>query len=163
MSIIINGLDEHMRELEVIDHHFHNREIWYGLGAVEDDLAPYRITSGNGVFGSEIAILGAASTPKIAGKTRFDLHRIQIIDFGNNTLYYLRIIWGLGTVEDAETDMQYSTTPVQAVTAGAIGGAPSGIMFERGWAGKTKVWAKVKNTTNSATLDILVGSHEYDW
>jgi len=163
MSVIINGLDEHMRELEVIDNHLHNREIWFGNGAVEDSQVVYTIISGNGAYGSAVELLGASDTPVIAGMLKFDLHRVFIRSYSNNNPFYMRLIWGQGTVGDAETAKQYTTFPLQVPSAGNRQGQAVPTLMKRRLAGLDTVWAKLKSGTNLASVELLFGVHEYPW
>jgi hypothetical protein len=157
----INTVDELLLEIEAAEHHLHNREVWFGNGATEDSLTPYQITSGNAILGSEVLLLDTGDTPVIAGNTKFDFHRIHITGLSSATVYHLRLIWGTGTVGDAETAKQYTTITIQKIIAtGVAQGTPIALLMPQLAVG-TKVWAKCKNATNLATLDILVGIHEY--
>jgi len=151
------------------EHHLHNRERWFGKLGVqtgtdwgeEASLAPYRAISGNGVFGAdpndEALVLGTDDTPAIAGMTRFDAHRLLITAASNATDWVLRVIYGTGTMADAESAGQYSDVMVQE----ARKGAPIEIIMTRGTCGSTKVWVRAKNATNNATIDFFIGIHEY--
>ena len=151
------------------EKHVHNRERWFGkLGSQtatawgeEASLTPYRATSGFGVFGADTnddaLVLGTDDTPAITGMTKFDLHRIDITAASNATDWILRVVYGTGTMADAETAGQYSDVMVQE----ARKGAPVGVIMPRGTCGSTKVWIRAKNASNDATIDFFVGSHEY--
>lgn len=165
MLVSKNGLDPISEILHVVDdeieHHFHNFERWFGSGAVEDALTPYTLTSGNADFGSEVLIFDTGDTPTVAGKRFFDMRRIQVISLSHSSVYIIRFIWGTGTVGDAETAGQYTTIPFIATGVGSnLVLAAADILTERLAVG-TKVWGKTKNATNAATIDILVGKHEY--
>jgi len=160
---IINGkVDRNYNEIEVIDRHFHNREIWFGNGAVEDSLVPYTLVSGNNDFGSEVLILNSTDTPVDAGMIKFDPHKIEVVEVDTDSEYYLRIIWGSGTVGEAETAKQYSTFPVTPSGVGSnISGDPIDTKVKRINCGIDKVWMKCKNVSNLAEIYVQLGLHEY--
>lgn len=161
MTLWINGRDAILAEVENVEHHIHNREIWLGSGATEDSLTAYQITSGNNTFGTEVLLLDTGDTPIRTGRTKFDFHRIVVTDVSASTPYILRIICGTGTVAAAETAKQYTHALVVPTGVGAlVSGSPVEIMMPRLNAG-TKVWAKTKNAVNSETISILIGLHEY--
>lgn len=151
------------QEVYETEKHLHNREVWFGNAAVEDSLTPFTIVSGNAAYGTEVLILDTTDTPVIAGKKKYDPHKVEVTGVDTNSLYYLRLIWGSGTVGDAETAKQYSTFPVMPSGIGAnISGDPISIIMKRLNSGVDKVWMKTKNASNLAEIYILVGLHEYD-
>lgn len=154
---------------EELHKHVHNRERWFGKSGDQSgnnwgtlaSLTPFRAISGNGDFGSdaddEAKVLGTDDTPAIAGMTTFDFHRLEITAASNATDWIVRVIFGSGTMADAESAGQYSDFMVQE----ARKGSPVLLIMERRTCGTDKVWVKVKNGTDNATLDFFVGSHEY--
>ncbi len=161
MQVILDGQDVILREAEIIDHHLHNKEHWYGAGAVEDSLTGYNIISGNGIFGTEVEIFSSAFA--MAGMLSYDFHRIIPLTISSATVYMIRIIWGLGTVADAESAGQYTTFPIISSGVGAnIDGLPEDIINKRINFGNT-VWMKCKNNTDSATITLLAGIHPYKY
>lgn len=155
-------LDDVAYEVSEIEHHIHSLERWVGSGGVDASLTPYTLTSGNGVFGAEVEILTSAQTPIQPNKLFFDLHRIQPISVSSATVYLIRMIYGTGTVGDAEAAGQYTDFPIMSTGAGAnVRGVPSDIRFKK-LPVTTKVWAKCKNATNLETITSLFGLHEYD-
>ncbi len=160
-------------DLERHDEHFHNRERWLGKLGVQTatdwgelaSLTPYRAISGNGVFGvdanDEALVLGTADTPAIAGNTLFDMHRIMVEAASSANPFVLRIVYGAGTMADAETAGQYSDVMVTE----ARKGSPIPLRVIRLNVGVDKVWIRAKNAAknaaNNATIDFFVGLHEY--
>ncbi len=156
-----------------IEKHFHSREIWRGkLGVqtatdwADDTLSPYQAISGNNAYGAdandEAQVLGTADTPINSGYVKYDLHRLLIITASSTTVYKLRIVYGSGTMADAITANQFSEIMVKydpALFGG--GGVPSEIMMPRRTCGTDKLWIQAWNATNNATIDFLVGIHEY--
>lgn len=154
-----NSLAYRIHELE---RHFHHDEIWFGATATEDSLSPYTLVSGNNDFGAAVQLLQPSDTPFVVGMVRFDFHKIEVVDVDTASPYYIRIIWGSGTVGDAETARQYTTFPVTPTGIGAnVSGAPVPFGCRRAVSGTDNVWAKCKNVTNLAEVDILCGIHEY--
>lgn len=145
------------------EKHLHNREVWFGAGITEDSLTPYTVISGNGAYGTEVLLLDTTDTPVISGKKYYDPHKIEIASVDTATPYLVRLIWGSGTVGDAETAKQYSTFPVTPSGVGSnVSGAPVPVIIRRLESGGAKLWAKTKNATNLAEIDIYLGIHEYD-
>ncbi len=159
--------------VEELENHFHNRERWFGKLAVQtatdwadDNLSPYRAISGNGVYGAdpndEAQVLGTADTPVIAGKTKYDMHRIAITASSSTSVWKLRVVYGTGTMADAVAAGQYSTVMVRYDPAiGENSNANIEIMIPRLTSGTYKVWVQGKNATDNATIDFFVGLHEY--
>ena len=152
------------------EHHLHNRERWFGkLGAQtatdwgdEASLTPYRAISGNGVFGAdandEALVLGTDDTPAIAGMVSYDAHRLMISAASTATDWILRIIYGTGTMADAETAGEYT----DVMLTEAKKGVPVDVMMPRTTCASCKVWVRAKNATNDATIDFFIGIHEYE-
>ena len=163
-----------LEEVEILEQHVHNHERWFGKSAdqtgnnwgTKATLTPYRAISGLGVFGAdandEALVLGSADTPAVAGASTYDLHRILVIDQDDTSVYVIRVIWGTGTMADAEAAEQYAD--VMAITDITLnnlaGGGPVDLIMTRVNVG-TKVWIRIKNATNNVYLDFFVGLHEY--
>lgn len=158
-------------DAEQVETHFHNREYWFGKLGVQTatnwgqraSLTPYVVTSGNGDFGTDpgdaAQVLGSADTPVRAGSTVFDMRRMSIVDVSTVTVWILRIIHGTGTIDEAEAAGQYTEITAQQPTANGQN-KPADMWCERLAVGE-QVWVKGKNATNNATLQFLVGLHEY--
>ncbi len=153
------------------EHHLHNRERWFGKSVDQSgnnwgtlaSLTPYTAISAAGAFGSdpddEALVLGTDDTPQIAGHTQYDPHRIMVTAASNATDSVLRLIYGTGTMADAESAGQYSDVMVTE----ARKGMPTEIKMPHDSivAGSTKIWMRLKNATNNATVDFFLGIHEY--
>ena len=128
----------------------------------------FRAISGHNAYGTDAndaaLVLGTDDTPRITGMTRFDLHRLFIAAVSVNTPWKLRIIYGSGSMLEAIASGQYTevvlaqddTNPQQAV------GIPVDVIMPRIHCETDKVWVQVWNATNDATIDFLVGLHEYE-
>ncbi len=159
-----------------LGRHVHNRERWFGLAAApsgtnfgdEATLLPYVAISGAGVFGAdandEANVIGTDDTPAIAGMTKYDIHRILVVTVDNVTPWVLRIVYGSGTMGDAEAAGQYTDVMVIAVNvAGPIEmGSPFNVLIPKIDCGVDKVWIRAKNATNNDEIDFFVGIHEYE-
>lgn len=173
IAVIDTNVDSTLAETEIIEIHIHSRERWFGKLAVqtatdwaENNLSPYRAISGNNTYGSdandEAQVLGTADTPIFVGSTRYDMHRIFVVAASSDTVYKLRFVYGSGTMADAITAGQYSTTMIKIDPA--VQSSPSvahEIQLPRGTCGATKVWVQAWNATDNATIDFFVGVHEY--
>jgi hypothetical protein len=165
---ISNSLAYRVHEIE---KHFHNRERWIGEHTTRNAevdcgetgrLVPFQATAGNNTWGTPLCILGTTDTPVIAAQTKFDIHRIMIIDVAvaaNVISHYIQIIYGTGTAADAITAGQFSEIIVTPERAGKA--EPFDIMMPRVTAGQ-KAWVRhwVKSV-NAPTMDFYIGLHEY--
>lgn len=168
-------LDLIYAETVEIERHFHNTEEWFGKMPVQtatdwgtpDSLAPFRAISGLGVYGAdpndEAQVLGTADTPFRAGMTRYDPHRIFIVDFSHAAPYILRIVWGSGTFAAAVAALQYSMIPLitPSLPIAQAGGIAEPVMMPRLYSGIDKLWVQCKNANDNAYIDFLIGIHEY--
>ena len=160
MNLYINEKSKVLREIEEVEYHLHNKELWYGAAATRNSLTGYTITSGNADFGAATQIF--ATTFLITGKVYFDLHRFMPLSVSSATVYVVRIIWGSGTVGDAETAGQYTDFTLLGTGVGAnINGQPQELICDRIPFG-FNVWMKCKNATNLATVTGLIGIHTYE-
>jgi hypothetical protein len=149
-------------------YHDHNTERWLGKSAdqsgddwaVEAGLTVFQAASGNGVFGTAIKVIGPDDTPLQSGYDEFDLHSMLVVDSSSQTAYVIRFIFGTGNdAEVEEAAGRYSD--VMYIKESAAGrGSPIDLKMPPHASG-TKHWVKIKNVTNSATLDFYVGLHEY--
>ncbi|MDD5486240.1 MAG: hypothetical protein PHW65_01610 [Dehalococcoidales bacterium] len=161
-------------EAAYAEHHEHTVERWFGAAAVptathwgdESRLTAFQAISGNGDFGSDLGdeaeVLGSDDTPVVAGNAKFDAHRLLIATSSVTTAWVLRLVYGTGTMADAEAAGQY--TDIMTITPAAPGPANAGAPFDIKMlklAAGTKIWIRAKNATNNATIDFFVGLHEY--
>jgi len=151
-----------LKETTEIEKHLHNNEIWFGSGATADSLTPYTIISGNNLFGTEVELLAPGDTPFVTGMTRFDPHRILPERIDTSSLYLVRLIWDAVSVAAGETARRYTTFPVFPTGVGSnVDGTVAEVIAKRMKSGVDYLWAKCKNVTNLAEIDILIGIHEY--
>jgi hypothetical protein len=168
---VSNSLAYKVHELE---RHFHGRERWRGKAASQtatdwaaDLLTPFRAISGANTYGGdandEALVLGTDDTPIISGMVRYDLHRIMMVNASSQTAYKLRIVYGSGTMADAITAGQFSELVIMSDPAASqVPHDVFEVMMPRGTCGVTKVWVQAWNATDNATIDFLVGLHEYE-
>jgi hypothetical protein len=157
-----------------IERHFHGRERWRGKKAVQtetdwadDVLTPFRAISGNNTYGAdandEALVLGTDDTPTMSGNTRYDLHRLMMVGASSSTAYKLRFVYGSGTMADAITAGQFSELVIMSDPAAQqVPHDVFDVMMPRGTCGTTKVWVQAWNATDNATIDFLIGLHEYE-
>ena len=100
--------------LDYIEEHLHGRSRLFGKKGIptatdwadQESLSPFQVISGADDFGSdpndEALVLGTEDTPAIAGNIQYDAGRVQIIATSSTTPWVLRLIWGAGTMADAE-------------------------------------------------------------
>ena len=170
-----NSLAYRVHETE---KHFHNRERWIGISGDQSGtdwsdsvfdatmIPPFVAISGDDTYGAgaddEAKIIGTSDLPLITGMVKADIHEIFVTAASNTTIFWLRVVYGSGTMADAITAEQYSEYPVLAdAAAGGSIAVVTDIMMPRITAGTDKIWIQAKNTTDDATISFYVGLHEY--
>lgn len=171
LSGVSNSLAYRVHEIE---KHFHGRECWRGKLTVQtatnwfdDTLAPFQCISGADDWGAdandEAQVVGTDDLPFIMGNVKFDVHRIFVDNVSSATLYKMRLIWGSGTMAAAIAAMQFSCFQLKFDAIGGVkANVPVDIRMPRLVAGVDKVWGQCWNATDNATIDFLVGIHEYE-
>ncbi len=163
----------HEKVVELATHH-HSPGRWFGISGDQTGnnwgtttLSPFQAISGDNTYGAdtndEAKVIGSDDTPIIAGKSYFDPHFLFVEDVSHASMYMLRIIWGTGTMANAILAGQYSEEPVQSdpTNPQQANGAAIKLHMPRLTAG-TKVWVQAWHATDNATIDFLIGIHEYD-
>ena len=158
-------------DAEHTEQHLHSRNRLFAKSGDQsgtnwgevDGLTPYRCISGDSDFGEDegdtAKVIGSTDTPVIAGRIHFDPGRVTVIATSSTSLWAIRLVWGTGTVEEAEATGQYSDHWFQKES-------------NAGWSSVvdvrtplldigTKVWARAKNETDNATIDFVISEHEY--
>lgn len=159
-----------------IEKHFHNHERWFGISADQsgNDWAlsvsdagmrsPFVAISGNATWGAdandEAKVWGTDDA--MGSDTKLDFHEIFVTAASVTSIFYLRIVYGSGTMADAITAGQYTEMPViaDAATSGSID-VIIPVMMPRITIGTHKIWIQAKNATDNATISFLVGAHSY--
>ena len=157
-----------------IEKHFHGPEILLGISAnqagndwaLEGTTNFFSAVSGNDVYGAdandEAKVIGTDDGPYKTGMVKFDLHRIFIVTLDDDDLYFVRIVWGTGTLAAAVTAKQYSELAVANNPAGSkAGGVPVEVMMPRLTYGTDKVWIQCRCATDNSEMDFFVLLHEY--
>lgn len=174
---VVNGLlgvkDSLAYKVHEIEKHHHHRERWFGISGDQSGndwaltgLAPFIAISGANDYGGdandEAKIFGTADTPAIAGSAYFDPGEILVLDVDHVTPYFMRFIWGTGTMAAAITALQFTefvlmsdaTNPQLAGAVPVLFGCPR-------IAVGTKCWVQAWNATDDSAIDFLIGMHEY--
>lgn len=161
-----------------IEKHFHNTERWIGMSgdqsgtdwsdSVSDaTMIPVFVAiSGDDTYGAdaddEAKIIGTSDLPIQTDMVKADIHNIYVTAADDTSIFWLRIVYGSGTMADAITAEQYSEFPVLAdAAAGGSIAVVTPVMMPRITAGTDKVWIQAKNTTDDAEIEFYVGLHEY--
>ena len=173
LGAVVTGIDTDvtsaLAEIIEVEHHFHGREFWWGSdGSPGEDTAiaatvsvPFVAVSGDNTWGTAISIMGTDDVPAKATDTRFDAHRILVMDTEHTTAYRMRFIWGSGTSGDAITAGQWSEFMFVTAVAGPFStGTPVNLMMPRATVGE-KLWAQVWNATDTSEVDFYYGVHGY--
>lgn len=151
-------------EVEEIEKHFHNSELWYGKDPgdsllLQDGLAPWTLTAGSGeAFGTELQLSDGTEIEGGSAIKKFDFRKIEIDTASQNSNVYLIQVWaGTGAFGAATV----KTTVRFRSGTGACRGGPIIIMMPR-LTCNNKLWMKLKCETDGATLDLAIGGHVYD-
>ena len=169
MRATIPTIDEILEEVEEIDDHVHNDELWWGSVAVPtQDTAcesnvdrPFTLASGNDTWGVAVPIIGRLDNPVKSWQTKFDLHRVAISEVDNATPWKIRFLYGNQSLEEAAQAQRWTETMSIASGIGSnIGAGPSDMrmpILPVGWI----VWAQCWNATLNDTISFFVGAHGY--
>ncbi len=158
-----------------IESDIHGKNHWFGKSAdqsgtnwaTENKLTAYQAISGSNDFGgdasNEALILGSTDTPHITNHTIFSMHGLLIVDVSVSTEYVIRFIWGTGTMGEAITADNVSSTMAKfdSVNPQLSAGIELHVNLPELAAG-TKIWVQVKNATDNATLDFYVAIIEHN-
>lgn len=160
-----------LKEVEEVERHVHNYERWLGAAAVPDaelhvadsiltSKTPFVIDAGDDDWGAWLQILGSSDTPAISGNTKFDLHRLNFVDFEtNNSVHAVQVAFG-ATGAAALTAKTY-TEFILRTGGGTTFVGPIDIRVVRAEIA-TKAW--IRNWchgVNTSTLSFFFGLHEY--
>lgn len=160
-----------LEEVIEMEAHLHSWEREFGLAGtpagethradeVGNGILSFQIDAGDEVWGSWVQVLGSSDTPFEVGKTYFDLDRVVITDNEKIATYYIQIAFG-ETAAGALTANTYTTVTYKPIVVNGKGYTLH-IKSKRVTAG-TKVWMRcVAVGINTATLDFIIGLHEYD-
>ncbi len=160
---VANSLAYRIHEIE---KHFHSEEHWYGTdgdgtGSTANNLDEWELTAGTSeAYGTEVQLLGAndvSATDFSFTPAKFDLHRVSVTTSDTNDVNYMVQLWaGTGAFGAATLVTSF---PYRAA-ANNVESLPIDVQMGRQDVA-TKIWARVRCETNSATLSILVGIHAY--
>lgn len=165
---VSNSLAYRVHEIE---RHFHSYERWLELAAVPaaethradpagSGAGVFQIDAGNDDWGSWLQILGSSDTPIGTGNTHFDLHRILITATERNAIYVVQI--GFAATGAASLTADTYVEAVFIPASNAVDSGPVEIQSRR-IAGGTKAWARcICPGQDTATLDFMIGLHEYE-
>jgi hypothetical protein len=154
----------------VIERHAHSGGRWFGKAATpsgEDHVADrigsnngaFQIDAGNDTWGAWVQIMGATDTPADTGKLYFDPHEIVVSAAERTGLYYIQIGRGASGAA-ALTAGTYTEFALDETDR--AGGSIVTVQTGRAPAG-SKLWARCMCPgQNTATLDFVIGVHEYE-
>ena len=168
----LNGVDNSLAyRVHEIERHLHSYERWFELAgtpsgethradATGTGAGVFQIDAGDDAYGSWLQILGSSDTPAVTGSEKFDLHRILITATERSVVYVVQIAYG-ATAAGALTAGDY-TESVFAPSSNLVDSGPIDIQSWR-VAAATKAWARcICPGQNTATLDFMIGLHEYE-
>ena len=154
-----------------IERHLHSYERWMELAdtpAAETHRADaagtgagiFQIDAGNDTWGAWLQVLGSSDTPVIAGSAYFDLHSLVFVAAERNLPYVIQVAYG-ATGAAALTAESY-TEAIFVPQSNVIDTGPVVLHSRRAAAG-TKTWVRCMCPgQNTATLNFMIGLHEYE-
>ena len=155
-----------------IERHLHSWERWFGAAAVpigethvadriNETSAPFQIDGGNDTWGAWVQILGSTDLPVVAGRVKYDPHKIVFTDSEKSgKIHKLQIAFGdSGAIALAAMDY----TELVFFTSLAFPGEALPVRLQtRRQNNATKVWARAWVVgENTGTVDFFYGLHEY--
>ena len=167
---LLGGSNSLAYRVHEIERHFHSSGRWFGKATSasgEDHVADrigsnngsFRIDAGNETWGAWVQIMGATDTPADSGKVYFDPHELVITAAERTGIYYIQI--GRGTSGAAALAAGTYTELALDMTDRA-GGSIVNVQSGRAPAG-SKLWARCMCPgQDTATIDFLIGLHEYE-
>jgi len=165
---------EILAEVIEIEKHLHNHEKWFGDAAsssaethhadrMNGTIASFDLTSGTSAFNSTwTQVLGSTDTPVEAGKTKFDLHRIIVIDTDSTLPFIVQIVTGeSGDIAAKISSEDFTEFPYVAASNNIDSGI-SDVIDVKSDAG-TKVWMRCACVgATGKIIKLYFGLHEYD-
>jgi hypothetical protein len=146
------------------------RERWFGISTDQsgndwaaDRLVPFVVASGNGIYGTEIKVIGPADTPNFTGSTDFILHRLLVVGVDHIAEYKMRIVYGDSTFAAAIAADQFTEVMVKFDPALPVQTAGIPIKTDIPQIRlNTKIWADCKNVNDLSEVDFYVALREFD-
>jgi len=164
-------LDEILKKARVLDLHFHNGELWFGLATAPSaethradrigaGVNPFQIDAGNNAWGTAVCILGSDDSDS-PGITTFDIHAIQITSVERDATYFIQIGYGANATAAFASPATY-TEKAYKPQSSLANEFPLEFKDRRLPAG-TKMYARCFCPgQNTATLDFYFGAHGYN-
>jgi hypothetical protein len=159
--------------IEITRQKIFNRSITFGKAAVPTathwgdkySIVPYIATSGNGDFGTdpndEALLIGSSDTPTQLNKTKFIISRISMSYVTANSQYIIMLLYGTGTMAEAEMAEQFTTMNFRRSQPGVPEcNINLDIVMPLLNVG-TKVWMKVKGAYNNSQIYSLIDIIEF--
>jgi hypothetical protein len=167
---VSNSLAYRIHELE---RHNHSWERWFAKAAIpsgethvadriSDSQTPFVLDGGNNTWGAWVQILGSEDLPVMAGRVKFDPHKIVVVDMERvDTIHLLQVAFG-ETAAAALTSGDYTELVFKSPAGLPIDAVPIRLQTRRKDV-DTKVWARVWAVgQTSGTIDFFYGLHEYE-
>jgi len=155
-----------------IIENIHNREHWFGRRVPQTEtnwacpeLNPYVATSGANSYGAdpgdEAKLLGLEDTPCCTLRTFYSVHLILVVDVTEESVWKLRFVHGMGTLEEAIAAEQFSELMLR--TPEAKPGVPVPLRAPKLRCAIDKAWLQAWNASDvDATISFYIGVLEYE-
>jgi len=160
------------KEVAETEHHLHNFEKWLqkattatGETHVADRMGgtknPFQLTSGSSAFGSWVLVLGSTDTPIQPTMTKFDLHKIMVVETSDDAPFVVQIVTGESAGIAAKLVVEnFDEFPFQSISNRNDSGITD-VIDRRADSGE-KVWMRCAcQGENAKTIDLIIGIHEY--
>ena len=168
----LNGTNNSLAyRVHEVERHLHSYERWFETAAVANgeihvaDPAGtgggvFQMDAGNVTWGAWLQILGSSDTPAITGSVKFDPDQILVTAAERNVVYVVQI--GFGASGAAALSAGTYTEKPFIPAGGVVDSGPMDVKSKRIAVG-TKAWVRcICPGQNTATLDFMIGIHEYE-
>ena len=176
-EVAVNGLagveDSLAYKVAELERHAHSWERWFGAATVpagethvadriNDTSAPFQMDAGNDTWGAWVQVLGSTDLPVVAGRVKYDIHKLVFTDVEKNgKIHKLQIAFGASGA--AALAAETYTELIFFSSLGFPGDALPARLQTRRQGVDTKIWARVWVVgENTGTIDFFYGLHEYE-
>jgi hypothetical protein len=166
-----DAADDALAETEIVEHHLHTKERWFGLANVPDaevhrgdpigtTVTPFTMDAGNLTWGNWLQFVGSGDTPTDGVSTYMDMHKMVVTYVERaSTPHFIQVAWGASGA-DALAAGDYSEF-VYWAGAAVNREAPLEMRMPRIPVG-TKMWIRILAVgKDTGEMSAFMGGHEY--
>ena len=162
-SSILGHIHDNFREIEIVEDHFHNAEVWYGRDPGDTFLSPTSlvewqvVAQDDGYTGTAIQLSNGDELEGGDATKYFDVHELLVTATNAaNKVQKIQFLYGTNIVGDATVASEI------AFFVPAAGKSTAIELFMPRIPCNNKLWVLAYSETDTATIDFIVGIHTYD-